>query len=94
MIELRFFRRRYNTDHSYYAGDNDVYCRFYFESAYELKKKWKRLMDHFEGATYSAWYEAHGEGYRYVQTMLCGGAFDLSDLESIVAKYEEAVKNA
>ena len=82
-IELRFFRERYNMDEDYYAGNDDVYCRLYFKTINELKLKWQGLFEAenrlLEGETYSAWYDDY---------MLCGGAFDPSDIEYIEASYE------
>jgi len=98
MIELRFFRMRYRTDRDYYTGDNDVYCRLYFQTLGELKTKWEHIMEaeghYLEGETYSAWYIAYGEGFRCVRALLCGGAFDPGDIEYISEEYKKAVKNA
>lgn len=82
MIELRFFRDRYNTDSDYYLSNRDVYCRLYFKNIDELKSQWKALFraeKHFlEGETYSAW-----QG----KNVLCGGAFDPGDIEYIEEAY-------
>ena len=79
MIELRFYRERYNTDMDYYLGDEDIYCKLYFRSFDELKEKWNSIIgahDHWlEGETYSAWDE-NGN-------VLCGGAFDPGDINYI-----------
>ena len=79
MIELRFYRERYNMDSDYYTGKYDVYCVLYFKTLDELVTKWKKLFeacDHWlEGETYSAWGE--------YDTLLCGGAFDPGDIEYI-----------
>ena len=79
MIELRFYRERYNMDDAYYTGEDDVYCRLYFKTLNELKLKWDGLMEahnHWlEGETYSAWDE-NG-------IFLCGGAFDPGDIDYI-----------
>ena len=74
MIELRFYRERFNMDPSYYQGDNEIYAKFWVTRG-ELQEDWHDLLDHFEGETYSAWYE--GE-------CVCGGAFDPDDLEIII----------
>ena len=85
MIELRFYRERYNMDRDYYLGDDDIYCRLYFRDLDELKSHWKELFDAngnwlLAGETYSAW---GGE-----DDVLCGGAFDPGDIDYI----EDALK--
>lgn len=94
MIELRFFRRRYDMDFDYYAGNRDVYCRLYFKDIKELKAKWRHIMcadkHALEGETYSAWYK-RGK----ICWILCGGAFDPDDIDYIVdeyRKFEEELK--
>lgn len=95
MIELRFFRERYNMDRDYYLGDNDVYCRLYFNTIGELTQQWDHIMevdDHaLEGETYSAWYVVDGEGFKHFCECLCGGAFDPGDIEYITREYKKAV---
>ena len=87
MIELRFYRERYNMNSDYYTGDHDIYCRLYFKTLHELEMKWKTLFntaDHWlEGETYSAWYPEHGDS----GVLLCGGAFDPGDIEYIANEF-------
>ena len=82
MIELRFYRERYNMNPDYYLGDKDIYCRLYFKNIYELRKKWKMLFEVngncLAGETYSAW-DKYGD-------VLCGGAFDPDDI-TIITEY-------
>lgn len=85
MIQLRFYRDRYNMDDRYYTGDDDIYCVLYFKTLNELRMKWHGLFEaenHWlEGETYSAW--------RNDGALLCGGAFDPGDIEYIVENYEQ-----
>lgn len=82
-IDLCFYRERYNMDEDYYTGDRDIYCRLNFRTLHELKQAWGRLFkasNHWlEGETYSAWYSEGGTH----NALLCGGAFDPSDMEYI-----------
>ena len=78
IIELRFYRERYNMDDEYYTGDDDIYCRLYFKTLNELTLKWDGLFEaenHWlEGETYSAWHEGK---------FVCGGSFDPGDISYI-----------
>ena len=86
-IELRFYRQRYNMDRDYYTGDKGVYLMLFFPNEESLAKEWKKMFrtdvpyeDHWlEGETYSAWDDE--------DNLLCGGAFDPSDLALIIPDY-------
>ena len=83
-IELRFYRQRYNTNRSYYTGNNDVYLTLFFPNEEALVNEWKNMFrtdrpyeGHWlEGETYSAWDDE--------DNLLCGGAFDPDDLALII----------
>ena len=68
-------------DPDYYMGTDDVYAKFFFNDIAELRQHWNDLIygngHWFEGETYSIW--LCGEK----NMILCGGAFDQDDIESI-----------
>ena len=86
-IELRFYKQRYNTDEEYYRGNKGIYLTLYYPDEETLIADWNNLFERkvaghwLEGETYSAWDE---DG-----SLLCGGAFDMADIDYIVEKNKE-----
>lgn len=68
---IRFYRERYNMNHSYYTGTDDVYMIVRVDDEENLINVLNSLLEHYEGETYSVWQE---------KTLLVGGAFDPDDV--------------
>ena len=81
MIELRFYKQRYNMDPAYYSGKDDVYQTHYYPDIQVLRDDWRGLMSYLAGETYSAWIDG-------TDIMLCGGAFDPNDIDDIEESYK------
>lgn len=81
-IVIRIFKQRYNVDRDYYEGYADLAHCFICDSFQRLLDDWPRLIDEYEGDTYSARVNEDG-------TLLCGGALDPDDINYIRTAYAD-----